>query len=133
MAAIGNELYVGGHDQELRTIDIHSGVEKKESKESRGDINCVRNINDKLAGLGLEDGTIRFWDKGSWSSRRDVRDHKKAVSDIQIDKQGLMMVSVAGKEMIFWNTANCKSMYHYRYDFGTSFPYLRVGACPSHR
>jgi hypothetical protein len=28
------------------------------------------------------------------------------------------MVSVAGKEMNFWNTSTLKSIYHYKFDFG---------------
>lgn len=30
----------------------------------------------------------------------------------------MMMVSVAGREMIFWNINNHKSLYHFRFDFG---------------
>lgn len=35
-----------------------------------------------------------------------------------MDKKGVMMVSVAGREMIFWNLSSFKSLYHFRYDFG---------------
>jgi WD40 repeat protein len=41
------------------------------------------------------------------------------VTDIKIGKNGMMMVSVAGREMIFWNISNLKSLYHFRFDFGT--------------
>jgi len=75
--------------------------------------------------LGLDNGTIRFWDKTSWSPRRDVKEHKKSISDIRIDSKGVMMVSVGGREMIFWNIASMNSLYHYRYDYGTPFFSLR--------
>jgi len=28
------------------------------------------------------------------------------------------MVSIGGKDMIFWNTQTLKSLYHYKFDFG---------------
>jgi WD40 repeat protein len=68
-----DELIVGGYDQEIRALHPSSGVEAKESKESKGVINCIRNIDTKSVVLGLDDGTIRFWDKTSWSSRKDIR------------------------------------------------------------
>lgn len=89
-------MIVGGYDQEIRALHLSSGVETKESKDSKGVINCIRAINNKDIVLGLDSGAIRFWDKTSWSSRRDIKEHKKAITDIKIDKKGLMMVSVAG-------------------------------------
>lgn len=117
---------VGGYDQELRALTASSGVETKESKDSKGVINCIRNVNNNLAVLGLENGTIRFWDKTSWSSRKDLREHKKGITDIKIDKKGMMMVSVAAREMIFWNINNLKSLYHFRFDFGKASTNLDI-------
>ena len=45
-------------------------------------INCIKDINENIFVLGLENGMIRFWDKKSWSSRRDVKEHKKAINSI---------------------------------------------------
>lgn len=69
--------------------------------------------------LGLENGNVRFWDKTSWTSRRDVREHKKGVVDMKVDAKGLLMVSVGGREMVFWNLKNFTSMYHFRFEFCT--------------
>jgi hypothetical protein len=44
-----------------------------------------------------------------------VKEHKKAITDIKVDKKGVMMVSIGGHEMIFWNLTTMKSLYHYRF------------------
>jgi WD40 repeat protein len=97
MTVAGRELLVGGYDQEFRAVDGRSGTETKESKDSKGIINVIRSINSHLLVLGLDNGIIRFWDKTSWAPRRDVKEHKKAVTDIRVDGKGVMMVSVGGR------------------------------------
>jgi hypothetical protein len=62
---------------------------------------------------------MRFWDAAKWTCRKTVREHKKAITDIQVDSEGVMLVSAAGREINFWNIANLKSLYHYKFDFGT--------------
>ncbi len=37
---------------------------------------------------------------------------------MKMDSKGLLLVSVASREMIFWNIANLTSLYHYKFDFG---------------
>lgn len=86
-----------------------------------GIINCICNAGDKMIAVGLDTGTIRFWDRENWNVRKDLREHKKAVKDIKIDAKGLMLVSIAGKEMIFWNINTLKSLYHYKFDFGMAY------------
>ena len=42
-----------------------------------------------MVAVGLETGTIRFWDREGWNVRKDLKEHKKAVKDIKIDAKGL--------------------------------------------
>ena len=99
---------------------------KGESKESKGIITGLVDVSADLAVMGLDNGTIRFWHKREWGPRKEVRDHKKSVSDVKVHAKGKLLVTVAGKEMIFWNLTAMKPLYHYRYDFGTSFPHVEI-------
>jgi len=37
---------------------------------------------------------------------------------MQVDAKGLLLLSAAGREVIFWSTSTLKSLYHYKFDFG---------------
>jgi WD40 repeat protein len=72
-----------------------------------------------MTAIGLDNGNICFWDVNNWVCKKTIREHKKGVSDIKRDAKGVLLVSVAGREMIFWNIANLSALYHYKFDFGT--------------
>ena len=71
--------------------------------------------------MGLDNGHIRFWDVQGWSCRKTLKEHKKGVSDLKVDAKGLLLISAAGREVVFWNIHSQTSLYHYKFDFGTSF------------
>ncbi len=74
-----------------------TGEEMKESKQSEGIINCIAKINDSLAVIGLDNGTMRFWDAEKWICKKTVKEHKKAITDMKVDSEGVMLVSAAGR------------------------------------
>ena len=55
-----------------------------------------------IVGVGSDDGTIRFWDQKQWAMLKEVRVHKKPITDIQT--VGKVMFSVGGKKLVLWST-----------------------------
>jgi hypothetical protein len=40
---------------------------------------------------------MRFWDAEKWICKKTVKEHKKAITDIKVDSEGVMLVSAAGR------------------------------------
>ena len=74
-------------------------------------------VSDNIIAIGVEDGTIRFWDRRTWNIVQESRIHKKAISDLKIAGSGKVMLSVGGKKLVIWSIAEMRKRHEYKLQY----------------